>query len=221
MSHKSRRSLQKKTGLSIVGSDVKSLFLSLRNIETARLARKAILDSKIEFSNWDFVKAMRYIYLVGGRELVSRAGLERLCPKWLGDREDMAAVGGTKSKDPTNWRDSQRSPVKLKEKMIIAKVVEIAVNLAMSTHVYTFSGRYFLHCDGSPIGLRSTASLAALVIKLWDMAWLRWETAKYWISLGSSGMWMTSAVSYAICRKAGNGMVLALNIGKSGKRQTL
>ena len=64
-----------------------------------------------------------------------KAGLERLCPKWLGDREDLIAVGGAKSKDPTSWRDSTKTPVKIEERRIVATVIEIAVNLVMSSHV--------------------------------------------------------------------------------------
>ena len=40
---------QNDSGLAIVGSDVKSLFPSLRGFETARLARRAILSSEVEF----------------------------------------------------------------------------------------------------------------------------------------------------------------------------
>ena len=50
--------------------------------------------------------------------------------------------------------------------------MEVAVNLAFATHVYEFCGRYFVQVDGGPIGLRSTASLASLIMKIWDTAWL-------------------------------------------------
>ena len=43
----------------------------------------------------------------------------------------------------------------------------------MSTHVYTFGGKFYLQKDGGPIGLTSTACLAALVMKLLDMAWVK------------------------------------------------
>ena len=47
------------------------------------------------------------------------------------------------------------------------------VNLVMSTHIYVFCGKYFLQRLGGPIGLRSTATIAALIMKLWDQAWVR------------------------------------------------
>ena len=43
----------------------------------------------------------------------------------------------------------------------------------MCTHIYNFCGRYHIQVDGGPIGLRSTASLAALIMKLWDVSWMQ------------------------------------------------
>ena len=55
--------------------------------------------------------------------------------------------------------------------MIVALIVEIAVTVIMMSHVYTFAGKYFLQNNGGPIDLRSTACLAALMMKIWDIAW--------------------------------------------------
>ena len=52
---------QKLEGLSVVGADVCSLFPSLPNVETARMARKAVLASNVEFVDFDYIKALRYI----------------------------------------------------------------------------------------------------------------------------------------------------------------
>ena len=163
---------QKSEGLSIVGSDVKSLFPSLKSVETARLARCAILDSKVTFENWDYLKALRYLFIVGGSELIRKQGLSRLMPTWLGDREDLLAVGGSKSKEESNWSDTSREIHDFEKRKIIAAVVEVAVNVVQTTHIYKFCGKYFIQLEGGPIGLSSTASLASLVMKLWDVAWL-------------------------------------------------
>ena len=85
---------QRESGLSIVGSDVKSSFPSLSNVETARLARGAILNSKVDFENEDLHKALKYIYVVGGRDLINKVGLSRLSPRWLGERPDLLRVSG-------------------------------------------------------------------------------------------------------------------------------
>ena len=44
--------------------------------------------------------------------------------------------------------------------------------MVMQTHVYKFCGHYFLQREGVCIGLRSTASLASLVMKIWDVVWM-------------------------------------------------
>ena len=59
------------------------------------------------------------------------------------------------------------------KKRIVAAVVEILVNLVMASHVYTFGDKWFIQVDGGPIGLRSTASLALLIIKIWVLFWMK------------------------------------------------
>ena len=102
---------------------------------------------------------------------MSKAGLGRLAPTWKGNREDLTTIGGKKSKDGQNWIDSKREIMDSEKRKIVAMVVEILVNLIMASHVYCFGGKFYLQADGGPIGLRSTACLAALIMKLWDLAW--------------------------------------------------
>ena len=51
--------------------------------------------------------------------------------------------------------------------------MEILINVVMGSHVYSFAGKIYLQSNGGPIGLRNTATLAALAMKLWDIAWLK------------------------------------------------
>ena len=55
---------------------------------------------------------------------------------------------------------------------IIGCVVEIAVIVFMNTHMYEFMGKTYLQQFGGPIGMRATASLAAVVMKVFDVAWM-------------------------------------------------
>ena len=41
----------------------------------------------------------------------------------------------------------------------------------MGTHPYCFGDKLFLQQEGGPIGMRFTASLANLEMKMWDRAW--------------------------------------------------
>ena len=162
---------QMESGLAVVGADVCSLFPSLKNIEVARMTRIALLDSKVEFADIDYLKALRYLNIVGGNALLDKANLLRLKPKWKGKREDLLTVGGDASRDSKNWRDTSKTIFDSEKRRIIAFFVEILVTVIMGTHVYEFAGRYYVQVDGGPIGLRSTACLASLIMKIWDCAW--------------------------------------------------
>ena len=163
---------QKLDEMCILGSDVVSLFPSLKGMETARLARHAVLNSTIEFGNVDYLMALRYLTIVGGTDLLHKAGIGRLTPVWLGDRQDLTTVGGRKSKDSRSWWDLKKEIRDFEKRRILAYVMECMVNVVMGSHVYSFGGKYFLQREGGPIGLRSTATLASMTMKLWDIAWL-------------------------------------------------
>ena len=90
----------------MVGSDVEKLFPSLKPLEAIRLARLAILESDIEVGQIDALMGLGYILIVGGRELMDRANLIRLCPRWLGNREDLISLGGKETNDDNYWRDT-------------------------------------------------------------------------------------------------------------------
>ena len=94
---------QMEDGIAIVGANVCSLFPSLKSVETARLAKKAVLNSKIDFEDVDYQMALKYITLVGGIKLLDRNGLLRVKPKWKGKRENKLTVGGDAAKDESKW----------------------------------------------------------------------------------------------------------------------
>ena len=64
------------------GADVVSLFLSLKGVEAARLAQYAVLKSNVNFENFDHYIALRYRTIVRGREMLEKAKIGRLMPKW-------------------------------------------------------------------------------------------------------------------------------------------
>ena len=157
-------------GFVLVGSDVEKLYPSLRPLEAARLTRKAILESDIDITGVNLKKALRYIYIIGGVELIDRTGLNRLKPKWLGKRADLIALGGTKTNSDEYWSDTKNSIHRREAKMIIATMVEIGVIVTMGTHLYTFNGVTYVQLAGGPIGLRLTAALANLLMAFFDRA---------------------------------------------------
>ena len=78
-----KKKLQKEglENLCFIGHDVKSLFPSLKSVESARLTRHAILNPNVQIENFDHLMALRYLFIVGGRQLISKAGLSRHMPK--------------------------------------------------------------------------------------------------------------------------------------------
>ena len=88
------------------------------------------------------------------------------------------SVRGTGPSGPTRGDQDQwkwRPNINISEmekRDIIARVIEIAVRVMFSTHVYQFGGEYYRQSSGGPIGLRSTCAVARLVMKVWDDKWL-------------------------------------------------
>ena len=52
--------------------------------------------------------------------------------------------------------------------MLMADVVRLTVEISFETHVYSFADRVYRYSEGGPIGLRSTCTLAKVVIGRWD-----------------------------------------------------
>ena len=162
---------KREDGYSIVGTDVKALFPSLKDVECARMARYAMMESDLKFENVDYLRALRYIRIVGGVDYMVENGLKHLIPVWKGKKGWLLKVGGEKAKDDGLWKNTNKQLTEKDKKKILSHVVEIGVIVAMSTHLYTFGGETFIQSSGGPIGMRSTASLASVIMKGWDVAW--------------------------------------------------
>ena len=156
----------------ISGTDVESLYPSLRDIEAARITREAVLTSGVQFENIDYIAALRYLYLVGGKDHLCSIGLKNLVPKWLGKRPDLLTLGGEALTEEKKWAPMRRCLLEKEKKIIISRVVEAAVIICMNSHVYSFGEKIYIQVEGGPIGMRFTASLANVVMKMWDKKWV-------------------------------------------------
>ena len=161
---------QRQESYSLCGNDVEALFPSLDDLGSARIARQAVLLSDMVVDNVDYTRALRYLHIVGGKDYMAQIGLGRIMPKWAGKRSDLVSVGGDLSKSDGGWYDTRREISEYEKKIIISRVVEIAVLVSMGTHVYSFGNKLYLQASGGPIGMRATASLANVVMKQWDCA---------------------------------------------------
>ena len=68
----------------IAGSDMEALFLSLKDIESARIASVAVITSTAEFDNIDVNAALRYNLIVSGKCHLTVCGLGQYTPRWKG-----------------------------------------------------------------------------------------------------------------------------------------
>ena len=136
------------------------------------------MKSEIKWTNLDYIEATRYIALNWTEEQCSQSKLRRVLPRRRSNKGTRPGVRGTGPSGPTRGDQEQwrwRPNLKLREaekKEIIARVIQIAVEVMFRTHVYTFGGNTYRQTSGGPIGLRSTCAVARLVMKVWDDKWL-------------------------------------------------
>ena len=162
----------------LIGSDVASLYPSLDAERVADLVYKAVMESGIKWEQIDYLEATRYIALNWTEEQCSNSKLRRVLPRRRSNKGTRPGVRGTGPSGPTRGDQEQwrwRPNLKLKEaekREILARVIQIAVNVMFRTHVYTFGGQTYRQTSGGPIGLRSTCAVARLVMKVWDDKWL-------------------------------------------------
>ena len=91
-----------------------------------------------------------------------------------GSRPGITGVGpnGPERGDTEQWVFPRVRLTEKEKNKIMAVVIKIITETMFRTHVYTFGGKVFRQSNGGPIGLRSTCSVARLVMKIWDNKWL-------------------------------------------------
>ena len=157
----------------MVGNDVESLFPSIKDVEGARMVRCAIKKGDLNIENFDYDLALRYLRITGGKGFLHSAGLGRLEPKWRGSRDDLITLGGESTRDSKNWHNRRTLIGEVEKRKIVARTIEIAILVAMGLHLYSFGGQVYIQLSGGPIGLCFTVCLAAVLMKIWDVAWLQ------------------------------------------------
>ena len=124
--------------LMVTGFDVKSLYPSLRDVDTAAIARESIIHSKLDFRGLDVNKALAYLRIVAGTEVMRAAGLTNFIPRWTGEKVDSLRVTGLTGRNMDSWIFAAQTPSLMQIKQIIGLVVEVGVLIAMGSHVYQF-----------------------------------------------------------------------------------
>ena len=84
-------------------------------------------------------------------------GLTRVAPRWTGKRADLLSVGGESGLGDEKWVYAKKNFTQSEEKLIAARVLELATLVCMGTHAHSFCGHLYLQREGGPIGIRFTA----------------------------------------------------------------
>ena len=72
--------------------------------------RESLIHSNINFDGFDYQKALCYIRNMAGADIMKSSGLQRLIPKWGGDRVESLKVTGSSGKKIENWSFSSHIP---------------------------------------------------------------------------------------------------------------
>ena len=95
----------------------------------------------------DLMICSHYITLseaCGGDDDIKECGFKRKAPRWLGKGADLLTVGGEAIREEEKWSKIKGDLTRQEVRLAVARVVETAVLVCMSTHVYSFGGDLFL-----------------------------------------------------------------------------
>ena len=162
----------------IVGCDVEQLYPSMEVKMAAKLVEDAILESRVEWKDLEYMEGARMVAMNRSEEWLRRNKLDKIIPK---RRNKGGTAPGVTGKDPSSrevgsqeqWVFPKVVLTKEDKRRILAAVIRVAVEVLFETHLYTFGGKTFLQKKGGPIGLRATCAVARLVMNMWDKEWLR------------------------------------------------
>ena len=158
----------------IVGADVEALYPSLEDVQVAEIIYKAVMESEVKFDGVNHQEGARYIALTSSEEECRTGPLRRVLPRRRFEAGTRPGVTGTGPMGPESCDQEQwvfKKGIKLTElekRLIVATTLKKAVLMLFRSHVYSFSGKYYLQKAGGPIGLRSTCAIARLVMMWWD-----------------------------------------------------
>ena len=173
----------------VLGSDVINLYPSLDIKKVVREVREAVMETKITWEEVDYLEASRYVALNWSEEECRRSELGRVLPRRryvTGTRPGMTGAGptGALRGDQEQWVFPHVKLTSHEKRLLVARVVEIATEAMFTHHYYGFAGQKFQQCEGGPIGLRGTCSIARLVLQVFDRKWMKLvEGAKLAITL--------------------------------------
>ena len=176
----------------MVGGDVVALYPSMEANSTAAVAYRAVKESKLKFEKINYAYAMVFLTLTLGVGTIDKLGLAAVmptrCVNYIASEKE-EENGGFKyipheggnprslnakiNRDLNAWKFDPTNLTDQLKREILARTVQVATLVLMTTHCYCFGGRLYRQLKGAPIGLRASACLAKVLMSHWDGTWAK------------------------------------------------
>ena len=146
----------------MVGMDAVALFPSLSGRNTARIVRRRVEESKVEWRGFNWKKAT--IYIMANKNLVE--GIDKDVRKYFPIRKSNRGVTpGMTSEGMNNKELSEEKQWCFYMKNPEGKVVKKMPNSYKKNYCYNFGGKTYQQSEGGPIGQRPTMATSRLVME--------------------------------------------------------
>ena len=160
--------VQEEPELSLVGSDVKALFPSIKSENTGKIIREAVENTSMEFQGYNIEKALAYVAM--NTELTTDLEeIAYLLPKRKSGRSTKLKMSALekdwKPHDKFEYKNTELSSQECKK--ILARVAEIATRALFQNHAYRFGDEYYHQKEGGSIGDRWTGAASEIVMQDW------------------------------------------------------
>ena len=178
----------KETGAksTLVGSlDVKALYPSLDQKESAKIVADMIIESELEVTGLDYRSIQVFCASNMSEKDIKDESLTKLLPtrtKTRGKRpgstteELRTKLSKQDGAPPPSEKWTETNPEmdlnKTQKRFLLATAVRLLIVLIFSNHLYQFAGVEYRQLLGGPIGLRLTSMIARIVMDRWATIFL-------------------------------------------------
>jgi hypothetical protein len=159
-----------KSGLSINDIDMRAAVVYVASTCTRSELRKDHIDHLIptRLHRKGAKPGVRTKELAGGMQGSKEA---KDTMRMMKEKADKLPPGTTRDSNPshedTKWTTTSTVPTKQEERLITAKVLEVAVRMILRHHIYKFGNKFYRQRTGGPMGLKLMGIVARIVMDIW------------------------------------------------------
>ena len=157
----------------VVGADVAALVPSLSDLEVGIICQMLRLNTNIKLNNINYKIAAKLVSIHISDSETRLSPTFPILPRRTSKQGVRPGVTSNPDNESSWWYPMDTAKfTELQKRMLLAKMIQIAVVTMMNTHLYEFNGKIFLQQAGGPIGLRGTCAVARVVMNHWDTLWI-------------------------------------------------